>query len=144
MNKEINFSHKENKPMFGKSGVYFLFYKEDIVYVGQSKNIEERIKAHQADNEKNFNSWNCIYLKHHQLNNTEAFYILSLLPIYNKTIPKNKRFFTFNKLYEIASEEENIIQFPTAREYINKMDHFCILNEIEYYDIEEIAINCKA
>ena len=37
---------KETKKFEGKSGIYGIVYDQDIIYVGQSKNIGRRLREH--------------------------------------------------------------------------------------------------
>ena len=37
----------------GKSGIYGIVYDQDIIYVGQSKNIARRLKEHRKENKLN-------------------------------------------------------------------------------------------
>lgn len=72
-----------------KRGIYFLFDKREIVYIGQSEFIEKRVFDHVLN--KDFDSYNFIeYLKDVSLNEIEADFILKYQPKYNKTIPENK------------------------------------------------------
>ncbi len=68
-------------------GIYFLYYKKKIVYVGKSnKNIMSRISSHFLDNEKIFDSFevkNCVNLTDYQLSEMEIHYIKEYKPKYN-------------------------------------------------------------
>ena len=55
MNKELELYDftLENIGMFsGKRGIYGLVYDDEIIYVGQSKNIGNRLKTHRKANTK--------------------------------------------------------------------------------------------
>lgn len=43
------------KPLKRIRGVYFLFLNEQIVYIGQSNNVHQRIQDHISQKEKDFN-----------------------------------------------------------------------------------------
>jgi hypothetical protein len=47
--------HKFCHPPF-KTGIYHLFYKGVLVYIGYSKNINKRLKNHDSDTEKCFDA----------------------------------------------------------------------------------------
>lgn len=68
-------------------GIYFLYYKNKIVYVGKSHtNIMSRISLHFLDIEKTFDSFeikNCINLNDSQLSEMEIYYIKEYKPKYN-------------------------------------------------------------
>lgn len=68
------------------SGVYFLTENQNIVYVGQSKNIPLRIASHIADKQKKFDSVFYLKLPKNDLLDVESEWISSLRPKYNKTI----------------------------------------------------------
>ena len=44
---------KETKKFEGKSGIYGIVYDQDIIYVGQSKNIGRRLREHGKENKLN-------------------------------------------------------------------------------------------
>lgn len=51
MEKEVeiyDFTLEAMKPFAGKSGIYGLIYDNQVFYVGQSKNLYERLKKHQS------------------------------------------------------------------------------------------------
>lgn len=63
--------------------VYFLFSRGDVVYVGQSRTLRQRIEQHLSDRTKEFDS--VAYLRCHwnQLSEIENHYIRELSPKYN-------------------------------------------------------------
>jgi len=66
-------------------GVYFLYMDDELVYIGQSKNIPNRITNHLQENSKNFNSYKTIIVDESQeLTPIEDFYIRKYKPKYNK------------------------------------------------------------
>jgi len=85
-------------------GIYLLKQDEEVVYVGQSKNINKRIKSHITKGSKKFNSWSCFECKKSLLDSTEIMYIQALNPIYNlaykldnRNTPKGYREKEFNQ-----------------------------------------------
>lgn len=64
-----------------KCGVYFLLKGDQIVYVGQSININERIRTHEKI--KDFDKFTYVGCEKENLNEIEAKYILKFKPIYN-------------------------------------------------------------
>ena len=83
--KEILLSKREFKNDYI---IYALINNNEIVYIGQSKNILLRLKDHRASN-KVFDSW-CIvenigtYTTSKEVNRLEDKYIRKFLPKYNK------------------------------------------------------------
>ena len=63
-----------------RSGVYFLFNKDKIVYVGMSSRIYERVKKHIKD--KYFDCY-CFISVFGKCSMVEDFYIRKYKPIYN-------------------------------------------------------------
>lgn len=63
-------------------GVYFLKQNEKIVYVGQSVNIERRIKDHK-NSDKVFDDYTYVECDKELLNSTEESFILQHNPVYN-------------------------------------------------------------
>jgi excisionase family DNA binding protein len=66
-----------------QSGVYFLWDGLTIVYVGQSRNIRERLCQHIADGRKAFDGVSFLFCSVRSLNSVERHYIEALLPQYN-------------------------------------------------------------
>jgi len=63
-------------------GVYFLIQNNEIVYVGQSKNISSRVTQHT---DKLFDSIMYIECSENKLYDIEKFYIIACNPKYNET-----------------------------------------------------------
>lgn len=83
---------------YSKSGVYFLWRVGVIVYVGQSKNMTDRIVQHLGDALKAFDHVSCLPCPSMALDKTERHYIEKFMPKYNRcsystavrrTMPKN-------------------------------------------------------
>lgn len=90
---ELQFT--EPTPVRKIRGVYLLWKNGEIVYVGQSENIQQRIFAHMADPQKYFDAVSYAEVKEGDLNSLEAELIIKLDPHLNRGIlPKNKKFVT--------------------------------------------------
>lgn len=63
-------------------GVYFLKQDNEIIYVGQSIDIERRIKEHRAT-DKVFDDYSVMECKEELLDTTEEAFILQHNPIFN-------------------------------------------------------------
>jgi len=61
--------------------VYFLVYKGDVVYVGQSFSLSRRIISHARD--KDFDDVFYIEVAENKLNETERMWIRKFNPLYN-------------------------------------------------------------
>ena len=65
-------------------GVYFLFYKGGIVYIGKSVNVLDRIPAHIFDKRKAFDEFTYIEFEEPDLTRKERYFIDKFLPKYNR------------------------------------------------------------
>lgn len=65
-------------------GVYFLFYQDILVYVGQSVDIDSRLLSHFTT--KAFDRYSYIVLSEDELDDVENYYINKYKPIYNSKI----------------------------------------------------------
>lgn len=64
------------------SGIYFLFDGDEIVYVGQSKNVWKRLAQHSKD--KLFNGYTVLSCDPASLDDIEKHYIKEFSPKYNQ------------------------------------------------------------
>lgn len=81
----INFLKSKSKLVSDKTiGVYFLKFNGEIVYVGKSKNIRNRIPQHISHGIKLFNDFSFIECSQNTLDSTELSYIIMHDPIFNK------------------------------------------------------------
>ena len=84
--KELIYSTLGSEPV---CGVYELFLDDELIYVGQSKQVQSRIMNHLRNKEIRFDSFNITECDKSELNDIEAEYIIERNPVRNKTIPKN-------------------------------------------------------
>ena len=71
-------------PIETTCGIYFLWQRSEIVYVGQSKHVTQRIYQHIQDGIKRFDGFSFIRVKASKLSTFERYYIEKLLPRYNQ------------------------------------------------------------
>ena len=71
---------KNSVPWDKPQGIYFLIFNEKVVYVGQSKNVLNRISAHK---DKTFDSFAFLQCKEHEMDIIESLYIHLLQPEQN-------------------------------------------------------------
>ena len=72
--------------------VYFLTYEGELVYIGKTNNLFNRLSAHIAENKKSFDDY-CIAIfdtDSESLTHIERIYIEKYLPMYNKRVYKSK------------------------------------------------------
>jgi excinuclease UvrABC nuclease subunit len=88
-------------------GIYLLFQDDEIVYIGQSKNVGHRVYTHLAKGKKRFNHcavYDCSHLPQSEINCLEAKFIIDLVPKYNATVPENSKFKSLEQLKVILRE----------------------------------------
>jgi len=73
-----------------RSGVYFLYNEDELVYIGQAQNIAARILQHICEGVKDFNRVRYDLVPIESLNVVETALIKSLKPRLNKSIGKNR------------------------------------------------------
>lgn len=89
-------------------GIYLLFYKDKVVYVGKSLNPEQRIASHISSSDKRFDSYHIIHCNEEQLKDLESKYILNYIPKYNKMIPYSKSYPYLGKTTPIKNNQFSI------------------------------------
>lgn len=87
--------------------IYFLIYKNKVVYVGKTTNIYKRIGDHQADREKKFNRFSYIKCKESEVDELEILYAIKFNPIHNKKFDSGTKtnwwnFTTITKYYGLS------------------------------------------
>lgn len=119
------------------SGIYFLIDQEEIVYIGQSRNVMARLAVHDADTTKDFNEASWLSCSPEMLNELEARFIFTFRPKLNKSFPKNKKIVMCKKA-KIAVREvfgrnlsKRILSAPNVLSYE-------IRPRFRYYDIDSI------
>lgn len=89
-------------------GIYFLYKKNKLVYIGQSISILSRIYSHL--NKKSFDSFSYIECKRERLNHLEYLYIYHLNPLLN--------YQTFNKYRNVWLDKSRKKKKWTVQIYI--------------------------
>lgn len=69
---------------YAKSGIYFLYLNDEVVYVGQAADMRKRIGSHLVEGIKNFDAISCIPCEKQDLSKAERYYIAKLVPKYNR------------------------------------------------------------
>lgn len=89
------------QPCDNNEYIYFLFDGEELVYVGQTTNIYQRIGVHMK--KKTFDSFSKIKvdLSQKELDLLETHYILNFKPKYNNRLPENPFYKTFYQIQKI-------------------------------------------
>lgn len=72
-----------SKPYQKGPAIYFLIQGGKVVYVGQSKNVNERIGHHITQQGKPFDAYYAVYVDRLIVNVIESAYIEAFQPIYN-------------------------------------------------------------
>jgi hypothetical protein len=128
---------------FNTSGVYFLYDASAVIYAGQAIDLVARIKSHSSLGKIPFDSFSWIQAPLDELNDLEAYYIFTLDPIYNNTIPTNSRFLQekqclkkLKKEFSVVLTADELSSLPiTIRRFPNS--HW---GELRFYDIEQVLV----
>ena len=99
---------KKKKWIKGGCGIYFLFDKNELVYIGQSINCLSRIAEHE--NCKKFDSYYILKCEREQLSEIEAVYIERYKPRYNSQVPSTKKDSTAYERYLKLKRQKDIKQ----------------------------------
>ncbi len=87
-----------------ETGIYFLFDAEEVVYVGQSYDIDARIRTHVSEGKKSFSSYSRVVISGaitwQELNELEAYFICKFHPKYNSVLPAQNRYLTLTTFLE--------------------------------------------
>jgi len=87
------------------SGVYFLFSGEELMYIGQSKNVHARVASHIGRADFSFDRYSYIHTPPSALDEWESFYIHALQP------PKNKGDYNHGRRFKKAPRTpEQLVQ----------------------------------
>lgn len=160
---------KLKQPVSARRGIYFLYNGDDIVYVGQSVNVDSRIGTHLTEGVKTFDSY-AVHLAPKeitatQLTRTEYYYISTLKPKYNKAgiYSKQEKFIEQEqKLKQKEADEKHLIGFMPIDKYFydviglttdnywlintirtNLMQRKCEVRKEKYYKKEDIDSVCE-
>ena len=71
-------------PPANVSGIYFLYWKGEVVYVGQGRSVRARIGAHILEGVKTFDAITMIECHRSELLSRERKFIRRLAPVYNQ------------------------------------------------------------
>ncbi len=94
-------------------GIYCLWHKQTLVYIGQSQSIIERIFKHKYD--KEFDGFTCFKCDKEELNEVESRLILEHQPIYNKSVPVNSDYISYNQI-----KKESNLNLWDIKGYVDK------------------------
>lgn len=124
--------------------IYFLKKDNDIVYVGRTKNIKQRIQTHKREKKKDFDSYKiahqCFDLK--DAKNIEDHFIMQHNPIYNRALNSCGEYFsikdiTKDKNYDVC-ELLHFINLYNVRPLFK--DKYCdrtIFSILEYCEVKK-------
>lgn len=79
-------------------GVYLLWSRGIVVYVGQSENILQRVGVHLANPKKEFDGYCYAVIEQGNLNQIEADLIVRYQTRLNNSLPINQKYVTANQL----------------------------------------------
>lgn len=79
-NLDLN-SLKRNTISNIHKGIYFLYDNDELVYIGRSYNVFDRVSTHAVENIKTFNNYS--YILTDDINDIEKYMIYKYKPKYN-------------------------------------------------------------
>lgn len=82
---KIHYITEEN--FLPRKGIYFLYDSGEIVYIGQTNNLPQRIVGHIKEGTKTFDSYSFYECDPDTLDSVEFEEIIEHKPKYNKTLP---------------------------------------------------------
>jgi len=122
-------------PINSLSGIYFLMSNNEIVYVGQSKNIYARIHSHSTS--KKFDSVSWVLCDATERSAMETAYIMLYEPKLNGRIPQTGMISTPIKLQDFISDYFYKESQEIARRAVQSLSDQCALEVRETKQILE-------
>lgn len=114
--------------------VYFLLDNNEIVYVGSTKNGEQRIFQHC--NSKHFDSYSLIEVNENILLDTENKYILEFKPKYNKAINISKDYLSPRYFKDQYGISKNILNYMEKHFNISTVENVANIRKV--YNIKQV------
>lgn len=91
------------------AGIYVLFNRSRVLYVGQSTNVFTRVATHLRDFNKDFDAYTLVaQFEGVDINDMEAEAIMALQPLQNSVLPSNSKFVSVPSLktsYSVTEQE---------------------------------------
>lgn len=120
-------------------GIYFLIFRSEIVYVGQSLDVKSRVNVHLGEGRIKFSSYNWEPCPQDRLNEVEARYIWDLEPKLNVTLPPTQIFQTQKQM---RSSKGLAIEWRALSEYMaRKAPEHKEFGGNRYYDVESLLLD---
>lgn len=119
--ENINLDKLEAIPVRRKRGIYFLYRGLDLVYIGQTTHLDQRLHNHTQDKTKEFDSYKFL-----EINGTIDLSVLEITlikrfqPVYNK-----------NSKVDTSRKERNKQQYYKNKHKIKIVNNFNILTNEE-------------
>lgn len=122
-------------------GIYFLFKGQEIVYIGQAIDVPTRIRQHMRTKTQGFDSYTYIDCDKNELNEWEAFYILTFTPVGNKIIPCQNRY--YKQIGQIRTELGCTLSQVKKFVKEKNIKPIGVMRDTKvYYDIRDFAELC--
>ena len=110
------------------TGIYFLYRNEEIVYIGQSRNLHRRIIQHCYG--KEFDSYSYIQCDESELNDLEFEFIAKHKPMYNSLDGLKSTHYKTLNYFKVRLDYE---KFKELKKFIKRNKIFPSI--FSYYDI---------
>ncbi|MFN2455414.1 MAG: hypothetical protein ABR577_14455 [Pyrinomonadaceae bacterium] len=131
ISKDLILANK--RPIYPKvTGIYFLIRGSEIVYVGQSVDIMNRIAQHSREALKEFDSFSMLECPAEYLATLEAYFIFKFRPRLNSSLPPNQLYKSFQQIKRIHDISALVLKLWMKHNSIeNDKDSLYCLNDFD-------------
>lgn len=117
-------------------GVYHLKSKGQVVYVGQTRNIKNRIAHHLYSSDKEFDDVDFFEVDESLLNDVEAREIVHFNPRYNKILPSSSIYTQEKEILNqieamIKKHLKSLIKYKSTKSGFKPSQNYYLTNECQ-------------
>ena len=116
------------------TGIYFLIDKNEVVYVGKSVDIYNRISTHSRDASKIFDSFSILECPTEFLKILETHYIFKLRPFLNNIFPEHCEYKSFVQLKKLLDVPTNSLKIWIKFKRIKSEGEYYLLNDFQDFE----------
>lgn len=123
------------QPMITHRGIYLLLCEDEIVYAGQSDEVEHRVYI-QAKSDKEFDTFLVIECKNmttDEITDLLAEYIVEYTPVYNTLLPTNSKWAALSTIRRLSSHPYNDIKRHIKTNRIKGKNGYYLLADFAEY-----------
>lgn len=119
------------EPMLTRRGIYLLLLDDEIVYAGQSEEVEHRILA-AVKSGKEFDSYaviSCDEETEEEITDLLAEYIVEYTPVYNTILPTNRKWAAIGTIRRLSPHHYNDLKKHIRNNRIKSKNGFYLLSD---------------